>query len=52
MFIIVDRTKEAQMLRSFLGLNNDASMVRNSTVTNTDVDNVSCVSSSVLGSEG
>lgn len=49
--LMTHKTKEAAMLRSFLGLQEDQ-LVRDSTVVNTEVDGNSCISSCVLGSAG
>jgi hypothetical protein len=45
------RSREAEMMRLFLGIQ-DSALIKDSTVSNTEVDENSIVSSSLLGSEG
>lgn len=47
--LMTEKSKEAEMIRLFLGLP-DGSLVRDSEITNTTVDEHSCVSASVIGS--
>jgi hypothetical protein len=47
--LMTEKSKEAEMIRLFLGLP-EGSLIRDSEVTNTTVDEHSCISASVLGS--